>query len=116
VDCEKAALDVKPDGSIKGESFKTSITRMKHDYSRLSPSDKNRMAACFVNIEGDDLNPILKTVRSHPFPSKYLLCSPQTLTVFALGRLEEGRRRLQTRGEANHWYLFRDQHQTYPQT
>jgi hypothetical protein len=69
VDCEKAALDVKPDGSIKGESFKTSITRMKHDYSKLSPSDKNRMAACFVNIEEGDLNPILKTVRDYLFPS-----------------------------------------------
>ena len=68
VDCEKATLDFDPAGNISGVSFKTSISRMKHDYSRLSPSDKNRMAACFVNIEGDDLNPILKTVRSHPFP------------------------------------------------
>jgi hypothetical protein len=70
VDCEKAALNIKPDGSIKGESFKTSITRMKHDYSRLSPSDKNRMAACIVNIKEADLKPILKTVRNRPFPSR----------------------------------------------
>lgn len=116
MNCEKAALDIKPNGSIKGESFKTSISRMKHDYSKLSPSDKSRMAACVVNIEEADLNPILKMVRNLPFLSESLLCSPQTLTVFALGRLEEGRHRLQTRGQANHWCLLRDQHQTYPQT
>ncbi|KAM0700783.1 hypothetical protein Q7P35_012504 [Cladosporium inversicolor] len=59
VDCESAALDFDPAGNISGTSFKTSIPRMKRDYSRLSPSDKNRMVACVVNIEEADLKTML---------------------------------------------------------
>jgi len=69
VDWEKATLDFNPAGSISGISFKTSISRMKRDYSRLSPSDKSRMAACVINIKEADLKPIMTSVRVYPSPS-----------------------------------------------
>lgn len=72
VDCAKAALDFDPAGNISGASFRTSISRMKRDYSRLSPSDKSRMAACVVNIKETDLNSVLKMVRNRPFPRTLL--------------------------------------------
>jgi len=68
VDCESATLDFDPAGNISGTSFKTSISRMKRDYSRLSPSDKSRMAACIINIEEADLKPIMVSVRIHLSP------------------------------------------------
>ncbi|GAB7328795.1 hypothetical protein MBLNU13_g00686t1 [Cladosporium sp. NU13] len=62
VDCDKATLDFDPAGNISGVSFKTSISRMKRDYSRLSPSDESRMAACVVNIGETDLKSIMASV------------------------------------------------------
>jgi hypothetical protein len=51
VDWNSASLDFKPSGDITGISFKTSINRMKHTYSTLTPSDKARLAACFTSIK-----------------------------------------------------------------
>lgn len=75
VDCEKATLDFDPAGNISGVSFKTSISRMKHDYSRLSLSDKSRMAACLVNMKEDDLKSIMANVRNPSFSVELLLPS-----------------------------------------
>lgn len=68
VDYESATLDFDPAGNISGTSFRTSISRMKREYSRLSPSDKNRMTACVINIEEADLKPIMASVRIHSSP------------------------------------------------
>jgi len=67
VDWEQATLNFDPAGNISGVSFKTSISRMKRDYSRLSLSDKSRMAACFVNIKEADLKSIMADVSNSSF-------------------------------------------------
>ena len=63
MDWSHATLDFDPAGSITGPSFKTSIGRLNRNYSRLSPSDKNRLAACVVNIEEEDLKVLMGNVR-----------------------------------------------------
>lgn len=64
VDCESATDDFAPNGNINGASFKTSISRMKRNFANLTASDKNRLAACFTNIEDPhDLKLILANVR-----------------------------------------------------
>ena len=68
VNGEKAALDFSPEGAINGASFKTFITRMKGDYSKLKQSDRYRLAACFTNIAEGDLAPIMANVRACPLP------------------------------------------------
>ena len=70
MDWEQATLDFDPAGNISGVSFKTSISRMKRDYSRLSLSDKSRMAACAVNIKEADLKSIMADVRNASFSVK----------------------------------------------
>lgn len=67
MDWEQTTLDFDPAGKISGLSFKTSISRMKRDYSRLGLSDKSRMAACFVNIKETDLKSIMADVRNSSF-------------------------------------------------
>lgn len=83
VDCAKAALDFDPAGNISGASFRTSISRMKRDYSRLSPSDKSRMAACVVNIKEADLKSIMVNVRNLSFSIERLPIFFEMLTMLA---------------------------------
>jgi hypothetical protein len=65
VDCESAALDFSSKGAISGASFKTSIGRMKGNYSQLSLPDQKRMAAC--------LKPIMASVRHLSFLSRHVM-------------------------------------------
>jgi hypothetical protein len=73
VDCESAALDFSSKGAISGASFKTSIGRMKGNYSQLSLPDQKRMAACLTNIAEADLKPIMASVRHLSFLSRHVM-------------------------------------------
>ena len=81
MDCDKATLDFDPAGNISGLSFKTSISRMKREYSKLSLSDKSRMAACFVNIKQTDLKSIMANVRDSPSLVELSFIFFETLTM-----------------------------------
>lgn len=58
---------------------------MKPDYARLSASDKQRLAACFVNINESDMKSIMANVRSSYFP-------PNSIPVSLVSRSTGARR------------------------
>jgi hypothetical protein len=104
VDWDSASLDFQPNGSINAASFKTSITRMKGEYSLLSTSDKSRVAASFAAIKTPaDLKSVMGNVRITICPLS-LSSSVHSADPVSLDRLAPGHRGLQNGGKCKEHY------------
>jgi hypothetical protein len=83
IDWDSATTDITLNGrEISALSFQTSITRMKKDWNKLSPTDKHRLAACLFHLNGEYRKSIMgKGVRIVPRPpDAAFTCTASTRT------------------------------------